>query len=274
VHIAESHMKLPVRVEVARPGTLSEMVVQELYVVHKDQKLRLLEKLLADFHGSVLVFSRTKYGAKKIARAILAMGYNAAEIHSNRSLAQRREALDGFKSGKYRVLVATDIAARGIDVTGIELVLNYDIPDKAEDYVHRIGRTARAGQPGHAISFAEPDQGGDVSAIEKFARVNLPISKLPELPPARFLPPVSRDEDNSRFSKSRQAPVAGGFGRHRAAPSHRAPNRQYASVPSHAPRIGRDDFGGEAPTPVYESRRSRPQQRRSGGPHKNSRYSR
>jgi ATP-dependent RNA helicase RhlE len=102
-------------------------------------------------------------------------------MHSNRSLGQRREALDGFKSGRYRVLVATDIAARGIDFSGIELVINYDLPEDAENYVHRIGRTARAGQQGHAISFATPDQSRDVRDIEKLIRATLPVSKHPEV---------------------------------------------------------------------------------------------
>jgi ATP-dependent RNA helicase RhlE len=114
------------------------------------------------------------------------MGHTAAEIHSNRSLAQRQDALEGFKSGKYRVLVATDIASRGIDVTGIELVINYDLPEDAENYVHRIGRTARAGQKGHAISFATPDQGHDVRDIEKLIKATLPVSKHPELTLDKF----------------------------------------------------------------------------------------
>ncbi|MCX5710224.1 MAG: helicase-related protein [Candidatus Omnitrophica bacterium] len=115
------------------------------------------------------------------------MGYKATEMHSNRTLNQRREALDGFKSGRYKVLVATDIAARGIDVTGIELVINYDLPEDAENYVHRIGRTARAGKHGHAISFATPDQSRDVRDIEKIIRSTLPVSKHPEIPPEEFI---------------------------------------------------------------------------------------
>ena len=129
------------------------------------------------------------------------MGHTSAEIHSNRSLGQRREALEGFKSGKYRVLVATDIAARGIDVAGIELVLNYDIPEHSEDYVHRIGRTARAGSAGHAISFAMPDQRREVRQIEQLIRKNLPISKLPELPPERVLSFVPRDTQNRSHAR-------------------------------------------------------------------------
>jgi ATP-dependent RNA helicase RhlE len=185
VRIATKHMKLPLRIEVARAGTAAERVEQELYVVRREDKIRLLDRLLAEYRGSVLVFSRTKHGAKKICRDIARMGHTAAELHANRSLNQRREALDGFKNGKYRVLVATDIAARGIDVTGIELVVNFDLPDNAEDYVHRIGRTGRAGHAGRAISFATPDQRADVRAIERLMRTNLPISKLPDLPAAR-----------------------------------------------------------------------------------------
>jgi len=184
VRIASKHMQLPVRVEVARAGTAAEGVEQELFVVKKEDKIRLLEKLLAEYHGPVLVFSRTKFGAKKITRSVNAMHHRAAEIHSNRSLNQRREALDGFKNGKYRVLIATDIAARGIDVTGIEVVVNFDLPENAEDYVHRIGRTGRAGHKGRAISFACPDQRAEVREIERLMRINLSISKMPELPPA------------------------------------------------------------------------------------------
>lgn len=201
VRIATTYMKLPVRVEIARAGTLADHIEHELFVVKKDQKNRLLEKMLSEFHGTVLVFSRTKHGARKICRAVRGMGHSVAEIHSDRSLPQRREALDGFKSGKYRVLIATDIAARGIDVTGIELVLNYDIPDNPNDYVHRIGRTGRAGHAGHAISFATPDQGSEVREIEKLARVRLPVSKMPELPPER---PMPRFEEHDRGSYGRR----------------------------------------------------------------------
>src|SRR5690606_12518395 len=159
VRIATSYMKLPTRIEIARAGTTNKDITQELFVVKKDDKNRLLEKMLNEHRGSVLVFSRTKFGAKKIMRFVKSAGHTSAELHSNRSLAQRREALDGFKTGRYRVLVATDIAARGIDVTGIAAVINYDVPENPDDYVHRIGRTGRAGLAGHAITFAQPDQG-------------------------------------------------------------------------------------------------------------------
>jgi ATP-dependent RNA helicase RhlE len=177
VDIAKSYMSLPLRIEVAPAGTAIELVEQELFFVNKEDKAKLLQNVLAEYTGSVLVFSRTKFGAKKIAQTIRNYGYTASEIHSNRSLNQRIEALEGFKIGKYRVLVATDIAARGIDVTGIQLVVNYDLPSTSEDYVHRIGRTGRAGLSGKAISFATPDQKFEVRNIERLIRKPLPLGK-------------------------------------------------------------------------------------------------
>jgi ATP-dependent RNA helicase RhlE len=185
VAIAQTYMKLPTRVEIAPQGTAAEKVSQEVFFVKKEDKSRLLEKVLSEHRGSILVFSRTKHGARKIASHVRDLGHTAAELHSNRSLGQRKEALEGFRNGRYRVLVATDIAARGIDVKGIELVLNYDLPQASEDYVHRIGRTGRAGGVGHAISFATPDQKGNLRDIERLIRTALPLSTLPELPPMR-----------------------------------------------------------------------------------------
>lgn len=178
--IASGHMKLPVRVEVAKQGTASENVEHELFIVPKNQKISLLKKLLSEYKGSILVFIRAKHHAKKICRDLAGEKIFASEIHSNRSLNQRKEALEGFKSGKYRVLVATDIASRGIDVKGIELVVNFDLPENPEDYVHRIGRTGRAGMEGKAISFALPEQNSKVRDIQRLIRMILPVSKLPE----------------------------------------------------------------------------------------------
>ncbi len=175
--IARAYMKLPVRIEVAPSGTPPAKITQELFFLEKQDKPRLLQKILGEYRGSILIFSRTKHGARKITQGIRTLGHTVAEIHSNRSLNQRREALDGFRNGKYRILVATDIAARGIDVKGIELVLNYDLPQHPENYVHRIGRTGRVGGAGHAISFATPDQKSDVRGIERLIRATLPISR-------------------------------------------------------------------------------------------------
>ncbi len=202
VRIAAHHMKIPVQVEIAPTGTTADHVTHELFIVQQEMKKELLGKLLVQFRGSVLLFCRTKMGAMRTARALKNLGYSAAEIHSDRSLSQRRQALEGFKSGKYRVLVATDIAARGIDVRNIELVINYDLPDQAEIYVHRIGRTGRAGSPGHAISFARPDQRSDVSSIEHLIRTSLPISRHPEIQAVDFSKPQNVFSFN-RFQRSR-----------------------------------------------------------------------
>lgn len=182
IRIATSHMKLPLHIEISPPGTAAEGIMQEIFIVRKDAKIRLLEKILGEYKGSTLVFTRTKYIASRIARAVRAMGHTATEIHSNRSLGQRKDALNGFKNGSYRVLVATDIAARGIDVQGIELVLNYDLPGTSEDYVHRIGRTGRAGTEGHAISFVLPEEQYEIRNIEKLIKKSLRVSPVPELP--------------------------------------------------------------------------------------------
>ncbi len=187
--IASKNMKFPIRVEIAPTGTTVDSVSQDIFIVAKEEKLRLLEKVLAQYLGSTLIFTRTKYGAHKVARAINQMGHAAAEIHSNCTFSQRKSALEGFKSGKYRVLVATDIMARGIDVVGIELVINYDLPMQAEDYVHRIGRTARAGLAGRAISFVTPIEQGKIRAIEWLIRKKLNVSVLPEFPTRQFAKP-------------------------------------------------------------------------------------
>lgn len=191
VKMAAVHMKAPVSVEIAPPGTIAEGVSHELFIVRRDMKKDLLAKVLDEYRGSVLLFCRTRMGTKRVARALRAMKHNAAEIHSDRSLNQRREALEGFKSGKYRILAATDIAARGIDVVGIELVINYDLPDDVENYVHRIGRTGRAGKQGHAISFAMPDQRAEVKGIERLIKMTLPISQQSEDAPMQFNKPKS-----------------------------------------------------------------------------------
>lgn len=180
--IATTHMKLPVRVEVAPAGTAAELVEQHVVITRKEDKTKLLDSLLKENPGNALVFVRTKHGAKKLAKSLADLGHKTAEIHSNKSLPQRREALAGFKSGRYRLLVATDIAARGIDVVDLAMVVNYDLPDNPDDYVHRIGRTARAGKEGQAVSFATPDQRGDIRTIERLIRTKLSVSETPGVP--------------------------------------------------------------------------------------------
>src|SRR3989339_354768 len=206
MHIASAHMHLPVRTEIAPTGTMAENISQELFVVGKELKGKLLEKLLEQYAGTVLLFTRTKRGARRVTQMLRARQHAAAEIHADRSLGQRKEALEGFKMGKYRILVATDIAARGIDVKGIELVINFDLPENSEDYIHRIGRTGRAGMEGHAISFATPDQHGDIKKIERLMRSILPITKHTELSNARGFeaPPDQRPRGFHSFYRNRR----------------------------------------------------------------------
>ncbi|MCG3176477.1 MAG: ATP-dependent RNA helicase RhlE [Candidatus Omnitrophica bacterium] len=218
--IAKEYMQLPIRIEIARAGTTAEKVTQELFIVPQEMKRTLLAKLLEEWKGSVLIFARTKANAKKITRALREMRHTAAEIHANRSLNQRREALEGFKTGRYRILVATDIASRGIDVKGIELVINYDLPDDVDNYVHRIGRTGRAGRAGHAITLASPDQGSQVRDIERLTREPLKVSTHPAVPEQRF---------SAGSSPQHRRPGPGGYGRGQGRPQrgHFRPRGRY-----------------------------------------------
>ena len=209
--MTSTYMKIPVQVEVAPQGTAAEGVTHELFIVRRENKKELLSKLLDQYRGAVLLFCRTKSGTSKIVRSLVEMGHNAAQIHSDRSLEQRKKALEGFKSGRYRILAATDIAARGIDVIGIELVINYDLPDDAENYIHRIGRTGRAGDTGHAISFASPEQQADVLRIERISKTALLLSQHSDITSETFEKPRrvfghSRTpaKRRSRFSKRRR----------------------------------------------------------------------
>lgn len=181
IKLTANHMSTPVNIEVAPTGTTAENVDQEIFVMKQEDKPKHLEKILKDYTGSVLIFARTKHKVKRLTESVKLMGHRATEMHSDRSLGQRREALEGFKTHAYRIMVATDIAARGIDVNGIELIINYDLPEKSNDYVHRIGRTGRAGKKGKAISFAMPSQGREIRNIEQLININLAKTKFADL---------------------------------------------------------------------------------------------
>ncbi|MDR2431322.1 MAG: DEAD/DEAH box helicase [Candidatus Margulisbacteria bacterium] len=173
--LTRKYMNTPETAEVAPAGTVAELVEQELYLASREQKKNLLKKLLAESSGPVLVFVRTKRMAAQLARN-LHKEFAVAEIHSDRSQGQRRTAIEGFKSGRYRILIATDIAARGIDVKDIQLVINYDLPDEADNYIHRIGRTGRAGSTGKAVSIATPEQGKIIKDIERLLKKSIPVA--------------------------------------------------------------------------------------------------
>jgi ATP-dependent RNA helicase RhlE len=176
---ARAHLKDPVRVEVVRSGTTAARAVQHVFLASQEEKLPLLLALLEADALSTLVFTRTKRRADKVWKAIDRAGHKTARIHADRSQGQRRMALEGFKDGQYRVLVATDIAARGIDVAEIGHVVNFDLPHVAEDYVHRVGRTARAAASGRASSFASPEEHDLLRGIERLTRVELPRAEVP-----------------------------------------------------------------------------------------------
>jgi len=181
VQVISKYMRLPVRIEVAPSGTAATGITQELFMINRHSKTLLLEKILNENSGKILIFLRTKNSVRKITKAINLMNHSAIEIHSDRSLQQRRKAMSGFKDGKYRVLVATDIAARGINVSDISIVVNYDLPENSEDYVHRIGRTARAGATGKAISFVTPDQKRSIRQIERLMKKTITVKETPVL---------------------------------------------------------------------------------------------
>jgi len=181
--LARASVKDPVRVMVAKPATPAERAEQALHHTSREDKTKLLLTLLDADRDSVLVFTRTKHGADRLGRALGNAGHKVAVIHSNRSLSQRRGALEGFRRGTFRVLVATDIAARGIDVANIGHVVNYDLPNTPEDYIHRIGRTARVKASGRATSFVTSDDHIQLRAIEKLLGQPIPRA-LDSAPPA------------------------------------------------------------------------------------------
>ena len=177
--LSRSILKNPRRVEVTPVSSIVETIEQYLYYVEKQEKKDLLIKLLAEKEeaSSVLVFSRTKHGADKIARILCKAGIGSEAIHGNKSQNARQKALSNFKSHKTRVLIATDIAARGIDVNQLETVINYDLPDVPETYVHRIGRTGRAGNSGKAYTFCSQDERPMLKDIQKLTgRVLRPLN--------------------------------------------------------------------------------------------------
>ncbi len=199
--IAEEFMKFPTRIAVDSSGTVPTEVSQEMFIIRDQDKTPLLVAHLKLFSGPVLVFTRTRRKAHKLTAKVSGFGFTAAEIHSNRSLAQRHTALEGFKRGKYQVLIATDIAARGIDVAGIALVVNYDMPANSEDYIHRIGRTGRAGKVGCAISYVTNGEKRSVINLERFLNTKLIISTPPALASEKLFIEKT-DQMNSRSKPS------------------------------------------------------------------------
>jgi len=177
--LSRQMLKNPVSINVERPSAPATGVEQAIYPVRQDMKSALLLELLkGNAIESAIVFTRTKHRANRLAQFLERHGVRCDKVHGNRSQTQRTQALAGFKSGRFQVLVATDIAARGIDVEGLSHVINFDVPNVPDDYIHRVGRTARAGATGQALTFVSPEEMGDLRAIERAVAKVLPRRTL------------------------------------------------------------------------------------------------
>ncbi len=174
--IAGTYLDNPERVQVAPPGKTADKVTQGIHYIAKAEKTALLIELL-DAHRdeAAIVFARTKHGSDRLMKALVKAGYAAAAVHGNKSQGQRERAIKAFREGETMVLVATDVAARGLDIPQVRHVYNYDLPNVPENYVHRIGRTARAGMDGAAVAFCAPDEVDELKAIQKVLKITIPV---------------------------------------------------------------------------------------------------
>jgi ATP-dependent RNA helicase RhlE len=239
--LAGEMLKAPVTINVQRHAAPAVGITQAVYPVAQDLKPALfLELLKRGLVREALAFTRTKHRSNRLAEYLVRHGINAARIHGNRSQAQRTEALAGFKSGKYRVLVATDIAARGIDVEALSHVVNFDVPAMPEDYIHRVGRTGRAEATGDAFTFVAPDEEGDLRAIERAIKRPLPRVTLPDFdyrarPDAKLEIPIAERIAAIRARKAEERARAKANAERRAAAQQRAASGSRPGAPS-APR--------------------------------------
>ncbi len=215
----------PKLVSIGERRNPSENVTQHFYSIPQSQKVDLLLHVLKQEEmESVLVFSRTKHGADRIMKRLERNGFASAAIHSNRSQGQRQNALAGFKSGKFKVLVATDVAARGIDVDGISHVINFDTPPDAEDYIHRIGRTGRANTTGDALSFVSRDEMQNVRKIERHIGKRLTVKNYPDFVFVKSDEP--EDDMNDEQSESDSRSSSRRFGQHREGQNRAGQHRE------------------------------------------------
>ncbi|MGI6852465.1 DEAD/DEAH box helicase [Mesorhizobium sp. 1B3] len=253
--LAQGLLRNPARVEVAPQGTTAAEIHQSVVMARTKQKRKVLSTMLADpAMRSVIVFSRTKHGADRVTRDLERDGFNAAVIHGNKSQNARQKALNGFRDGSVRILVATDIAARGIDVPGISHVVNFDLPDEAESYVHRIGRTGRNGADGVAVTLCDPSEAAKLRAVERVIRMRLPIAgdhtgepdPRPE-PRARDMAELRPDNDQPARREDRRPQgehkPRNGFGKKPVHGKSGEPNGERKPF-----RGKRRRFGGKRPT--------------------------
>jgi ATP-dependent RNA helicase RhlE len=225
-------LKNPVTIALQRKSAPATGITQAAYPVSQQLKAALLVALVqSGVMPQALVFTRTKHRANRLAEHLAQSGINAERIHGNRSQGQRTQALAGFKSGRYTVLVATDIAARGIDIDALSHVINFDVPAVAEDYIHRVGRTGRAELTGEAFTFVAPDEEGDLRVIERAVKKTLPRVTLPDFNYRASAPPLEKSRVQ-RIAEIRQRKAEE---RERA----KAKNARRATPPSGAAGPGR-----------------------------------
>ncbi len=175
--LSATYLDNPKRVQVSPPGKAADKITQSVHFIDQSLKPKKLREILSeDLNALTLVFARTKHGAEKLMKGLVADGYNAASIHGNKSQGQRDRAIKAFRAGEITILVATDVAARGIDIPGVAYVINYDLPNVPDNYVHRIGRTARAGREGEAIAFCSPDEADQLKQIQKVMKMEIPVA--------------------------------------------------------------------------------------------------
>ncbi|NOC44309.1 DEAD/DEAH box helicase [Ruegeria sp. HKCCD7559] len=181
--LSRAYLTNPQRVQVSPPGKAADKITQSLHFVSRPGKPAKLREILSkDVDALTLVFTRTKHGAERLMKGLVADGYNAASIHGNKSQGQRDRAIKAFRAGEINILVATDVAARGIDIPGVAYVINFDLPEVPDNYVHRIGRTARAGREGEAIAFCSPEEVDLLRQIQKLMKIEIPVASgaMPE----------------------------------------------------------------------------------------------
>ncbi|WP_375584654.1 DEAD/DEAH box helicase [Cyclobacterium xiamenense] len=207
VGLANEILTDPIKIEVSPVSSAAETLQQKVYYTNKSTKKDLLFHILKDKKiDQVLLFSRTKHGADKITKNLKGAGIEAAAIHGNKAQNHRQKVLNQFKDGSIRVLVATDIAARGIDIDKLQYVINYDIPEDPETYVHRIGRSGRAGESGTAISLCEPEENGDVRAIENLIRQKIDVADNNPFPQTdKPMTAQEKKEHNKEKQRKKQA---------------------------------------------------------------------
>jgi ATP-dependent RNA helicase RhlE len=245
----------PLLIEIGEQRRPADTVQQHFYKVGKEQKLPLLIHVLRKKElTSVLVFTRTKHGADKISRRLERNGLRAVAIHSNRTQAQRERALAGFRNGQFAILVATDIAARGIDVEGISHVINFDTPAFAEDYLHRIGRTGRAESRGDALTFVSPDEVGYFRRIEQYTGKKFSIAPYPDAIPAELLATPKADAREDRQDEPRRERTH----REGKRPSgeHRPHHPSSSRKPSHGNVVHRGSSGQRMQGPTRDRKQS------------------